>query len=391
MREATAAAIQSRTHVSHWRPPARDFKLPIVPLTRDLATPPGGSMIPTGVPLGWDVLFPNERRVVALPSWTQPRLLIPVNARRDAWAASAFYPAYRWTGRLRRAALRVRALSSMGAVVVTHDHEELLRAYLRDVLPEAQVRAVQVGMPGGAQKLTAQLVDASGRVVGFLKCGARPLSRQRLRIEHDILARLPAGAGPRALKFGAIGSFDALLLAPVEGRHLRSTLPPPPALTPFLAALQSARVLPLHDHPWFVRLGSDREEVAMHLDVLSKRSWPLVVQHGDLAPWNMLRLDDGRLVAIDWEYGRVDGLPGLDLAQFVLQVAMLIERSAPASGLLRAAALLERDRSLELTREESLALVALAAFEAHKNAAEEGLPVDDARQRWRRTVWQQRS
>jgi thiamine kinase-like enzyme len=110
-----------------------------------------------------------------------------------------------------------------------------------------------------------------------------------------------------------------------------------------------------------------------------------------LAPWNMLRLDDGRLVAIDWEYGRVDGLPGLDLAQFVLQVAMLIERSAPASGLLRAAALLERDRSLELTREECLALVALAAFEAHKNAAEEGLPVDDARQRWRRTVWQQRS
>ena len=348
-------------------------------------------MITTGAPFGWDVLFPHDRRVVALPSWTQPRLLIPVNARRDAWAASAFYPAYRWTGRLRRAALRVRALSSMGAVVVTHDHEDLLRAYLRDVLPEAQVRAVQVGMPGGAQKLTAQLVDASGRVVGFLKCGAHPLSRQRLQIEHDILARLPAGAGPRALKFGAMGSFDALLLAPVEGQHLRSSLPPPPALTPFLEALQSTRVLALNDHPWFLRLGSDRDEVAMHLDVLSKRSWPLVVQHGDLAPWNMLRLRDGRLVAIDWEYGRVDGLPGLDLAQFVLQVAMLIERSAPASGLLRAAALLERDRSLELTREESLALVALAAFEAHKNAAEEGLPFDDARQRWRRAVWQRPS
>jgi choline/ethanolamine kinase len=348
-------------------------------------------MISTGAPFGWDLLFPHDRRVVALPSWTQPRLLIPVNARRVAWAASAFYPAYRWTGRLRRAALRVRALSSIGAVLVTHDHEELLREYLRDVLPDAQVRAVQVGMPGGAQKLTAQLVDASGRVVGFLKCGAHPLSRQRLRIEHDILARLPAGAGPRALKFGAMGSFDALLLAPVEGRHLRSSLPPPPALTPFLEALQSTRVLALNDHPWFVRLGSDRDEVAMHLDVLSKRSWPLVLQHGDLAPWNMLRLHDGRLVAIDWEYGRVDSLPGLDLAQFVLQVAMLIERCAPVSGLLRAAALLELNRSLELTREESLALVALAAFEAHKNAAEEGLPFEDPRQRWRRAMWQRPS
>jgi hypothetical protein len=347
-------------------------------------------MIATGAPSGWDLLFSHDRRVVALPSWTQPRLLVAVNARRDAWAASAFYPAYRWTGRLRRAALRVRALSSVGAVVVSHDHEELLRAYLRDVLPEAQVRAVQVGMPGGAQKLTAQLVDASGRVLGFLKCGARPLSRQRLQTEHHILALLPAGAGPRALKFGAIGSFDALLLAPVEGRHLRSSLPPPPALASFLATLHSSRVLALNDHPWFARLGSDRDEIAMHLDVLSKRSWPVVVQHGDLAPWNMLRARDGRLVAIDWEYGRIDGLPGLDLAQFVLQVAMLIERCAPLDGHLKAAALLERDRSLELTRDESWALVALAAFEAHKNAAEEGLPLEDPRQRWRRAVWQQR-
>ena len=348
-------------------------------------------MISTGAPSGWDLLFPHDRRVLALPSWTQPRLLVPVNARSDAWAASAFYPAYRWTGRLLRAALRVRALSSMGATLVSHGHEDVLRAFLGDVLPEAQVRAVQVGMPGGAQKLTAQLVDASGRVVGFLKCGARPLSRRRLQIEYDILARLPEGAGPRALKFGPMGTFDALLLAPVEGRHVRSSLPTPPALTPFLAALHSPRVVALNDHPWFTRLGSDRDEVATHLDVLSKRSWPIVVQHGDLAPWNMLRLHDGRLVAIDWEYGRVDGLPGLDLAQFVLQVAMLIERCAPASGLLRAAALLERDRSLELTREESLALVALAAFEAHRNAAEEGLPFDDPRQRWRRAVWQHRS
>ena len=105
----------------------------------------------------------------------------------------------------------------------------------------------------------------------------------------------------------------------------------------------------------------------------------------------MLRLRDGRLVAIDWEYGRVDGFPGLDFAQYVLQVAMLIERSAPTSGLLRASALLESDHSLGLTREESLALVALAAFEAHRNATEEGLPFEDPRQRWRRAVWQKRS
>ena len=348
-------------------------------------------MIATGAPSGWDLLFPRDERVVALPSWSHPRLLVPVNTRRAAWAASAFYPAFRWTGRVRRSALRVRALSSIGAMAVTHDQEDLLRAYLRDVLPEAQVRAVQVGMPGGAQKLTAQLVDASGHVVGFLKCGARPLARQRLRIEHDILARLPAGAGPRALKFGAMGSFDALLLAPVEGQHLRSSLPPPTALTPFLAALQSPSMLALDDHPWFARHGSNRDPVAVHLDLLSKRSWPVVVQHGDLAPWNMLRSHEGRLVAIDWEYGRVDGLPGLDLAQFVLQVAMLIERCAPTSGHIRAAALLERDRSLGLTREESLALVALAAFEAHTNADEEGLPLEDPRQRWRRAVWQRRS
>jgi Phosphotransferase enzyme family len=247
---------------------------------------------------------------------------------------------------------------------------------------------VQAGMPGGAQKLTAQLVDPSGRVVGFLKCGESPLAQERLRLEHHVLSQLPIGLGPRALKFGPLGSFDALLIAPVEGRHLPSSLPPPHELTTFLQALHSSRTLTLEDHPWFARLGEKRVQVTGYIEALAPRSWPVVVQHGDLAPWNILRSRHGTLVAIDWEYGRLDGFPGLDLAQYVLQVSMLIKRCRPTDAHDRAASILERDRSLAVDRKESLALVALAAFEAHSNAAAEGISFDDSSQRWRRAIWQ---
>ena len=58
------------------------------------------------------------------------------------------------------------------------------------------------------------------------------------------------------------------------------------------------------------------------------------VRHGDFAPWN-LRLDsEGKLVALDWEWGTGFGVPGFDLVHYLCQEGRLI-RGFKAQRLIR--------------------------------------------------------
>lgn len=51
-----------------------------------------------------------------------------------------------------------------------------------------------------------------------------------------------------------------------------------------------------------------------------------VICHGDFARWNLLKQNDGSLVVLDWEWGRENGMPGIDLVHYFLQDARLVRR-----------------------------------------------------------------
>jgi hypothetical protein len=51
-----------------------------------------------------------------------------------------------------------------------------------------------------------------------------------------------------------------------------------------------------------------------------------VICHGDFARWNLLKQDDGTLIVLDWEWGRENGMPGIDLVHYFLQDARLVKR-----------------------------------------------------------------
>ncbi len=50
------------------------------------------------------------------------------------------------------------------------------------------------------------------------------------------------------------------------------------------------------------------------------------ITHGDFAAWNLLSLPHGQLIALDWEWGNPQGLPGLDLVHYFAQDARLVRR-----------------------------------------------------------------
>jgi len=62
------------------------------------------------------------------------------------------------------------------------------------------------------------------------------------------------------------------------------------------------------------------------IDKLSDQVLHPVVSHGDFARWNLIHQTDGRLTALDWEWGILDGIPGLDLVHYFAQDFRLVKR-----------------------------------------------------------------
>lgn len=332
----------------------------------------------------WEPFFLPDSSVTALPHWRSPRLYLLRQNARQSWQASGLYPAYRWQTQLLRSLLRLRAtfLSS----TETSGQVWMLAGWPSHVLADLRPAALLVGTPGPAQKLTLCLADDSGRAAAFLKWSDRPAGIARLHRERRVLEALPRGLGPAVLYFGEAGGGVGLLVEALPGRPGVPNPQIPSDALAFLEALQRLATVSATEHPWLVRW-LERPAVACWAAKLTRRAWPVVPQHGDFTPWNLIR--EGRnLRAIDWEYGQLDGFPGVDLAYFVLQVGALIYRWEPGHARQRAAAQLRRVKWLTLDDGEADALVRLTAYAAFEAYQRDGHGDDRPQQRWRKAVWQ---
>lgn len=265
-----------------------------------------------------------------------------------------------------------------------------LTEFTQDVLPKPTSSLVLIGPPGPTQQITVRLQNDEGRILGYLKYADKEniVALSRLRQEWFLLTNLPPGVGPEPLKFGELYEGEALLTSPVPGASLRATLPPPDDLVRLLNSLVTGPPVPLESHPW-ARGMRDlcQPEIEALLDRLSNDSWPVAIQHGDFAPWNLLRKPDGTLRAIDWERGKVEGFPHLDLLHYILQTSALIYRRPPLKAVRFAVRHVSGQPGLGLNSEEAHALVRLAAYDSYRTSLEDGLSPEAYLQAWRRTVW----
>ena len=143
----------------------------------------------------------------------------------------------------------------------------------------------------------------------------------------------------------------------------------------------------IQQHPWIISL-QRRSEINLEqwLLPLSSKKWPVVIQHGDFAPWNILQQKDGRLSAIDWEYGKLEGFPGLDLAFYFLQVSALIKRWSPQRAINTFLDYCVLKSPYALTTEQIIALLRLTSYDAYLNSLEDGHSPQSPLQQWRREI-----
>lgn len=326
-------------------------------------------------------------RFISLPNWSHQRMLLPVENATSRWQKSRMYPAFRTSAKLYR--FFVRARSSLGLIQARENCSTtwLLGEFINELSLNADSAVVMIGAPGEAQKTTAQLWSKN-RVVAYLKYAEKPTAKARLENEFNILLALPDGLGPKVLKYGEFLSGYALLTTPVVGRSLSPKLPPAKDLWHLLEACKGASALSVHDHPWIQSIQERGEDsILPWLDKLSAKAWPVVLHHGDFAPWNIVRVENG-FQAIDWEYGDLRGFPFLDMIYYILQVSVLVKRWPPGNAKRFAITYLSQTTPQQPSVNELEALINLTAYHAYQQTLENGFTADDWVQRWRQTVWE---
>ncbi len=277
------------------------------------------------------IFFHPDQRLVALPGIGPVRMLLDV---RYAWSAARWYPAQRFLARAVCTAARLAALLRRGVMRERLCAEDMPE-WARELAP-LRPAAVLVGTPGPAQKLTVRFDTPEGQPALFAKIAYKPAARRRLENEVEVLRALPRGFAPVPVAHHRFDDHDVLIIEAVEGRALRDTRRDGEKARRYLEALAATSARPAEGvHPWLVRAWHELPELRPHVERLAARKWPVVPVHGDFAPWNLLAGRE-RVVAIDWEYGTVDGLPGIDAAAWRLKPDSLIQGKSPRRARLHA-------------------------------------------------------
>ena len=334
-------------------------------------------------------LFPSGSAVGALPNWQSPRLLFAAGTMRERWRSSALYPAFRQRAKILRGLQRTRAALKLISIKNADTSLWEIGEFVSEMLPQARTMVILKGSPGPAQKMTVQLLDRNGATTGFLKIATTAAAQNNLRNEHAVLMALPPRLGPRPLKFGSLSCGLVLLLSPVVGKPLAATLSPPSGVTHLLGRLTIGSQVSLENHPWIsaLQIRSD-SSIASMLAPLARKQWPIAIQHGDFAPWNLLCDDTGGVTAIDWEYGTLAGFPFVDLANYHLQICGLVYRWRPLKSFERVQHLLSTTLAQFLSDREVTAIIRLAALDAYLKNQTDGHPESQTMQQWRKTIWE---
>lgn len=296
----------------------------------------------------WDSLFtadgqptrPVGMRLVRKQG--RPFLLLPADPRL-ARQVLELYPAQTLKARLARAALRCALTLRLPLagerirvpVSSTNEFARFLQALADGNDPNLPPFGLLAGNPGSpGQRLILLLFRPDGKPAAVVKAGRTQRAQELIRREITFLDSVPVNlAGVPKLRAAlAHPRIHALALDYFPGQS------PRPHDETNLPRLLNAWVNPdqagsmLESRAWS-ELKNACETQPIFSTLTGKLSrWPVsrTVYHGDFAPWNIKVSRDGNWMAIDWERGEVNGMPGWDWFHYVVQTGVLVMRQPTA-------------------------------------------------------------
>ena len=340
-------------------------------------------------PIDWLHFFPYKENVIALPNWKTPRILLCV---KDLDILNMFiekiFNACRWKTKIYKYGLVRWAKTGKKFLTKKNNFNTYAIKYIVKNLDYLKVNSIAIipGRPTPIQKIKILLLDNSKYIAGYIKFSYLKLAQKRLKQEYEILSNIPRGLGPEPWKLENLLQGVALLISPIEGFPIKASLPPPKEVLNFQKKLVIEREIKLEDHPWIKKLSEKGFSYWKWLEPLERRKWDVVIEHGDFAPWNLICDSDGKIWAIDWEFGDLCGFPYLDIIYYFLQVSALIYKWDPIKAFKVTKEYLQTRFNFD--KKIAASLIKLSAFEAYWITSQNGRSDDWPLQKWRRKIWE---
>jgi hypothetical protein len=258
-----------------------------------------------------------------LPGKQGPRWVIPCNARLGLpvlrqWRPYSFTSLAKWQGLLWLYSSRLLGYVP-GVKTISINVTGIASPYMEEYIP-----VVYIGTPGPQQKAVVTLVDHStGRAQSVLKVALGEHAVSSLQREAQALETLADQTG--------VGAPTLLWIDPEMGSSCQSVVP----------GKLTGRALRQSHIDWLTNLPRNGQittlnqrcktlgkafkdcrpdEAVLIAQALKKITGtepiPEILVHGDFAPWNLKSQSYGKIVAIDWEEARPNGLPLHDLCHF---------------------------------------------------------------------------
>jgi hypothetical protein len=266
--------------------------------------------------------------------------LIPLVTRRSAASGFALFQPQLPSARVLKSLAVAATVGALPLMARRSSSWSIVgQSALARYFPETQrpVFAYFTGTDGPHRKITVQVMDEDGTILGYAKCSSDSVVRRLIAREAEALEQLQ--------RFGLqCALLPALRFAgEVNGTHVlvtdtrktfwstsdrtygtahrafleelfRKTRQPDGSAARFAVGLSEnwqhlrSRV----EHTWTQRIDTSLQ--ALHR--LGDASVPVCLEHGDFTPWNTYRVGDS-LYVFDWEYADTKAVAGGDAIHFI--------------------------------------------------------------------------
>lgn len=310
-----------------------------------------------------------ENRFFIIPGKKGPKWIIPVNPIVGLQTLNQWHP-YDLVSRIKwRILLYLYANGLLGKVpgigTININSKKNLRVPHNDKIVTA---VIYIGTPGPQQKAVATLVTVdNGDIQAIMKIALSDRARTSLLHEAHVLKKLFKNnilGAPELIGIEDNGSKTWQTM--VNGRLTSRTLTQ--AHIDWLLQLPKSGKTTTGKQFKLLNKQIERDGSTLlgqkkisRLDKFSCRKYtiPIVLVHGDFAPWNLKTKTDGYIQAIDWEDALFEGLPLWDLCHFFFIQVHLFHEQNPVQKMFSNSLVKQYCAKMRLDKEAMISLTLL--------------------------------
>lgn len=301
----------------------------------------------------------GQEPYVILPSIKSPRWLVPLRKCNLIGPSMALYqPSFLRAKVLKRLTILLGKIGFMkfmfrNVIFLERNDEEIRSIFSQDGLEYA----VFMGTEGKHCKITIQVMNGEGNILGYIKVSNSHQTDELLDNEATKLRDLSgleisSGFFPKVIYKGNVSETKILVLDSLKSTKAKFTNKLSKAHIDFFSEVFLKSMKPKNfDESAFMRSLKERvktfEErlnyswrerfrkvINFLVDRLGDRKLPFGLCHRDFTPWNTF-LHNDKIFVFDWEYARNDYPPLLDIFHFIVQDGIIVKKLKPEKMLRR--------------------------------------------------------